>query len=106
MTSNNSASRSALDDDQDATPPAGAAKLFTWLERLPKIAIFLSVLVITIGFLVTPGMAGAVLTLLLAAGAAFLVYATWPRKVAPAIRVARIVVVLALVVLGIVKMFV
>lgn len=98
---------------EPVTAPAGGAeapdsplKLMLWLERLPKIAVFLSVLVITVGILMTPGPAGAVLTFLLAAGSGFLVYATWPRRTPRPVRLARVVVVIALAALGIAKLFV
>jgi hypothetical protein len=98
-------SASAADASAQAGAPDGGTKLLRWLERLPKIAVFASVLVITVGFLMTPGPAGAVLTLLLAGGAGFLVYATWPRRTATATRLARVVVVVALAALGVVKLF-
>lgn len=84
------------------TPP----RLLRWLERLPKVAIFVAVLVITVGFLWTPGITGALLTTVLAAGAAFLLYATWPQRVSVSARLVRVLVVLAITVLGIVKFFV
>ena len=109
MTSEDSNPKPATDaignPDGSMTAPDGPMKLLMWLERLPKIAVFLSVLVITIGILMTPGPAGAVLTLLLAGGSGFLVYATWPRKAARAARLARVVVVVALAALGIGKLF-
>ena len=103
MTSSHSTTEpAAVDGDNLADGPV---KILRWLERLPKIAVFLSVLVITVGILMTPGPAGAVLTLVLAGGSGFLVYATWPRRTARATRLARVVVVLALAALGIGKLF-
>lgn len=86
----------------DETPPL----LLRWLERLPKVAIFIGVLVITVGFLWTPGIAGAVLTSLLAAGAAFLLYATWPAHKTTSTRLVRVLVVAVLAVLGVTKFFI
>lgn len=76
-----------------------------WLERLPKAAVFLAVLVITFGVLVTPAPGGAILVLVLAAASLFLVLKTWKRHGAGA-RVLRLVPVLALAALGVVKFFV
>ncbi|MEV0649406.1 DUF6703 family protein [Phytomonospora sp. NPDC050363] len=76
-----------------------------WLERLPKVAIFLAVLVVALGLLFTPGIPGAVLVLALAAGTAFMVYATW-SKAGTVTRLVRILVVLALAGLGVAKFFI
>ncbi|MGH8875795.1 MAG: DUF6703 family protein [Stackebrandtia sp.] len=94
-------------NDSAAAPESAAARrLMRWLERLPKVAIFIGVLVITVGFLWTPGITGAVLTTALAAGAAFLLYATWPAHTATTTRLVRVLVVAVLAVLGIAKFFV
>ncbi|CAM3148313.1 DUF6703 family protein [Stackebrandtia soli] len=85
-------------------PSEATARLLQWLERLPKIAVFASVLVITVGILMTPGPAGGVLTLILAGGSGFLVYATWRRQTATATRLARVLVVIALTALAIGKL--
>lgn len=92
-------------DESTATEPARPPRLLRWLEGLPKVAIFLGILVITVGFLWTPGLAGAVLTTLLAAGAAFLLYATWPAHRAATTRLVRVFVVVVLAALGIAKFF-
>lgn len=91
--------------DRPEHTPDGPERLLRWLERLPKVAVFLSVLVITVAILMTPGKAGAVLTLVLAGASGYLVYATWPRHTARASRLARVVVVLALLTLGVGKLF-
>lgn len=104
--STHSPSESATDRGTDPQPSDAAVRLLRWLERLPKIAVFASVLVITVGILMTPGPAGGVLTLLLAAGSGYLVYATWGRQTAAATRLARVVVVVALAALGIGKLFI
>ena len=93
-------------DYSTAAEPARPPWLLRWLERLPKVAIFLGVLVITVGLLWTPGLAGALLTTLLAAGAAFLLYATWPTHKATSTRLVRVFVVAVLAILGIVKFFI
>lgn len=72
---------------------------------MPKVAVFLSVLVITIAILMTPGKVGAVLTLILAGASAWLVFITWARQTARASRLARVVVVAALFTLGVGKLF-
>ncbi|GAA4899983.1 hypothetical protein LX16_0660 [Stackebrandtia albiflava] len=107
MTSDSSTSRGHADDigPSDAPAPDGPQRLLLWLEGLPKVAVFLSVLVITVAILMTPGKAGAVLTLVLAGAAGYLVFATWPRHTARASRLARVLVVLALAVLGVGKLF-
>jgi hypothetical protein len=92
-------------DNAADQPPEGPVALLKWLERLPKIAVFLAVLVITVGFLWTPGVAGAVLTLLLAGGAGFVLYATWSKRTGTATRVGRVAVVAALAALGVAKLF-
>lgn len=93
-------------DDTTATDNAPPPLLLRWLERLPKVAIFIAVLVITVGFLWTPGLAGAVLTSMLALGAAFLLYATWPAHKAASTRLVRVLVVAVLLVLGVTKFFI
>lgn len=89
-----------------ASPEGGEAPVrwLLWLERLPKIAVFLAVLVVTLGVLFTPGIPGAVLVLLLAAGTAYLIAATWSRFGAR-MRVARILVVVVLAAMGVAKLF-
>ncbi len=106
MTTNGSA------DTPRRTPPSPASRqselsirLLSWLERLPKVADFLSVLIITLGILMTPGVAGAVLTLALAAGAGLFIYATWARKLPASMRIARCAIPVALAVLGVIKLF-
>ncbi|ADD41749.1 DUF6703 family protein [Stackebrandtia nassauensis] len=93
-------------DDSIGADNAPPPRLLRWLERLPKVAIFIGVLVITVGFLWTPGLTGAILTTALAAGAAFLLYATWPAHTATSTRLVRVLVVAVLAVLGIAKFFV
>ncbi len=101
MTSNSSTTDPVSSDHT----PDGPERLLRRLERVPKVAVFLSVLILTIAILMTPGKAGAVLTLVLAGASAYLVYATWPRQTARASRLARVVVVAALVTLGVGKLF-
>lgn len=90
----------------NASPEGGEAPVrwLLWLERMPKVAVFLAVLVVTLGVLFTPGVPGAVLVLLLAAGTGFLVYTTW-TKFGARMRVARILVVLVLAAMGVAKFF-
>lgn len=80
-------------------------RLLSWLERLPKVAVFLSVLIITLAILMTPGTAGGVLTLVLATVAGLFVYATWARKLPASMRIARMAIPIALGVLGVIKFF-
>lgn len=93
-------------DDSTTADNAPPPRLLRWLERLPKVAIFIAILVITVGFLWTPGIGGAILTSALAVGAAFLLYATWPAHKVTSTRVVRVAVVLVLVVLAVTKFFV
>lgn len=102
MTSDQRPTQSLNADDASDGPE----RFLRWLERMPKVAVFLSVLVITTAILMTPGKVGAVLTLVLAGASAYLVYATWPRQTARASRLARVVVVVALVTLGVGKLFI
>lgn len=94
------------DHSQTNAPQGGEAPVrwLLWLERLPKVAVFLAVLVVTLGLLFTPGVPGAVLVLLLAAASGFLVYSTW-SKFGAATRFTRVLVVLALTGLGVAKFF-
>lgn len=75
-----------------------------WLERLPKVAVFVAVLVVTFGVLVTPAPGGAILVLLLAAASLALVIKTAHRHATGA-RLLRLVPVLALTALGVWKFF-
>lgn len=102
MTSNAADSHPAAADVSNDGP----AKLVRRLERLPKTAVFLTVLAVTVAILMAPGTFGAVFTLVLAALSGFLIYITWPRNTARATRFARVVVVLALTTLGILKFFI
>ncbi|GIG66505.1 DUF6703 family protein [Phytomonospora endophytica] len=92
--------------DHNATPEADEAPVrwLLWLERLPKVAVFLAVLVVTLGMLFTPGIPGAVLVLLLAAATGYLIYSTW-SKFGTRMRVARVLVVVMLAAMGVAKLF-
>ncbi|HEY1174659.1 MAG TPA: DUF6703 family protein [Phytomonospora sp.] len=93
--------------DHNATPGADEAPVrwLLWLERLPKVAVFLAVLVVTLGILFTPGIAGAILVLLLAAATGYLIAATW-SKFGTRMRLARILIVVVLAAMGVAKFFI
>lgn len=86
-------------------PAEAPVRWLMWLERLPKAAVFLAVLVVTLGVLFTPPPAGPVLVLLLAAATGFMVYARW-GKFTPSTRFTRVLVVVLLAAMGVAKFFI
>lgn len=89
--------------DHGNTPPRGLARLVDRLQRLPQLGVFLGALVISVAALFAPGVIGAVLVGLLAAGVALLLMATWQRD-APGARAMRLLVLGVLVVIAVGKL--
>ncbi len=84
--------------------PGRAAALAVRLSRLPRLAVFLGALAIALAAFFTPGLAGAVLVGLLAAGTAALTAQTWSHRT-PIERGLRLLVFATLVAIGINKLW-
>jgi hypothetical protein len=94
------------------TPDAGpvrsgierrAALVVVWLAHLPRWLPPLVVFLVFGGGLVLPGVVGAVLLLLTVAVMGLLSYLAWP-SVTPPLRLARLVILLAVVVFAVSKL--
>jgi len=71
--------------------PGRAAPPAVRLSRLPRLAVFLGTLAITLAAFFTPGLAGAALVGLLAVGTAALTVRTWSQRT-PGERALRLLV--------------
>jgi len=77
--------------------------ILAWLASLPRTGVFLAALAVVLGGLFLPGLAGAVILVLLVAGLAAVLTVTWPRLPAPA-RGLRLLVLLVLLTFAAVKL--
>ncbi len=84
--------------------PGRAAALTVRLSRLPRLAVFLGTLAIALAAFFTPGLVGAVLVGLLAAGTAALTAQTWSQRT-PGERALRLLVFAVLVAVSISKLW-
>lgn len=83
--------------------PGRAALLAVRLSHLPRLAVFLGTLAIALAAFFTPGLAGAVLVGLLAAGTAALTVQTWSQRT-PGERALRLLVFAVLTAIGVSKL--
>ena len=80
-----------------------AQVLLAWLAGLPRTGLFLFALAVVLAGLFLPGLPGAILLLVIAAGLLAVLRITWQRLL-PARRVMQVVVLAALVVLAVAKL--
>ena len=81
-----------------------AQVLLAWLAGLPRTGVFLLALAVVLVGLFAPGLPGAILLLVIAAGLVAVLRVTWPRLLA-ARRVMQLLLVAVLVVLAVSKLF-
>lgn len=83
--------------------PKQVQVLIVYLARLPRLAVFLGALAVLLAALFLPGVAGAVLLLLIAAALVTLVTVTWSHRT-PQFRALQVVVLALLVALAAYKL--
>lgn len=84
-------------------PPRGLVAFVDRVQRLPRLGVFLGALAVSLGAFFAPGVIGAVLVGVLAAGVVVLLVVTWQRDTA-ATRGVRLLVLGVLVVIAVSKL--
>ncbi|GIL31546.1 hypothetical protein NUM_68000 [Actinocatenispora comari] len=80
-----------------------AQVLLAWLAGLPRTGVFLFALAVVLVGLFAPGLVGAIVLLLIAAGLVAVLRVTWPRLLA-ARRAMQLLLIAVLVVIAVVKL--
>lgn len=80
-----------------------AQVLLAWLAALPRTGVFLFALAVVLVGLFAPGLVGAIVLLLIAAGMGAVLRVTWPRLLA-ARRAMQLLLIAVLVVIAVVKL--
>ncbi|BCJ29321.1 hypothetical protein Asera_34290 [Actinocatenispora sera] len=80
-----------------------AQVLLAWLAGLPRTGVFLFALAVVLVGLFAPGLVGAIMLLLIAAGLVAVLRVTWPRLLA-ARRAMQLLLIAVLVIIAVVKL--
>ncbi|MEV0838760.1 DUF6703 family protein [Actinocatenispora sera] len=88
----------------EGSPVARRAQvLLAWLAGLPRTGVFLFALAVVLVGLFAPGLVGAIMLLLIAAGLVAVLRVTWPRLLA-ARRAMQLLLIAVLVIIAVVKL--
>jgi hypothetical protein len=80
-----------------------AQVLLAWLTGLPRTGVFLFALAVVLVGLFAPGLAGAIVLVVIAAGLVAVLRVTWPRLL-PARRAMQLLLIAVLLVIAVVKL--